>query len=511
MANNYQIRVQINIEESEEEVSEEMKGEGWGEYKRVISQEEAQSIEKSEEYLLEMSYAAMRSAYGKHLSEMSEEYRREAGVEEERVIIKEYRVESELGRVKFAASYWQEGSGKEAKEQGLYEVLGGREWKKTRGFKEIAYEQGVVNESYRKAGRMLNRIRHQTEEEGTPIRTLCANAEAEGERVLTYLEQRSEEILKQAGFSREGSPLPESQYAVKAEAETACDWKLLEAESIQRAQRIEAPNEEWEIEMRANPVAYENPACSVQISLDDVGAKHQTEQRAHYKPPPVEELAYVHTTVAHIQYQESSYRLSGQSLSAVLRFLLAFLLHNQLFSSNLIFFVDGQRSLYSALHFAFAWFPTYQIILDWFHLEKRCRENLSMALKGKEIRNDFLQQLLPSLWHGCTDIAITLLQELDPQLVKNPDYLLKLIEYLERNRPYIPCYSVRKRLSLRNGSTRGEKANDLLVSSRQKHNGMSWSLAGSSALAALTALVSNSEAALWFRSSALSFTLLTNP
>jgi hypothetical protein len=39
----------------------------------------------------------------------------------------------------------------------------------------------------------------------------------------------------------------------------------------------------------------------------------------------------------------------------------------------------------------------------------------------------------------------------------------------------IPVYAVRRQLGLRNSSNRGEKANDLLVAARQKHNGMSWS------------------------------------
>ena len=55
----------------------------------------------------------------------------------------------------------------------------------------------------------------------------------------------------------------------------------------------------------------------------------------------------------------------------------------------------------------------------------------------------------------------------------------KLIAYLKRNKPYIPCYSVMKELGLCNSSAIGEKMNDLVVSERQKHNGMSWSKSGS--------------------------------
>ena len=82
--------------------------------------------------------------------------------------------------------------------------------------------------------------------------------------------------------------------------------------------------------------------------------------------------------------------------------------------------------------------------------------------------------------------------------MKNPDAIRVLLGYLERNRPYIPCYDVRKRLGLRNSSNIGEKMNDLLVSDRQKHKGMSWSVSGSSALAALEALKRNNTYQHWF-------------
>jgi hypothetical protein len=99
-------------------------------------------------------------------------------------------------------------------------------------------------------------------------------------------------------------------------------------------------------------------------------------------------------------------------------------------------------------------------------------------LKGREIRNSLLEELLPCLWHGCVDRAIARLQAVEPLHIKDEKALSDLIGYLERNRPYIPCYSVRKQLGLPNSSNRGEKANDLVVSARQKHNGMSWSKPG---------------------------------
>lgn len=176
---------------------------------------------------------------------------------------------------------------------------------------------------------------------------------------------------------------------------------------------------------------------------------------------------------------------------------------------NLLFFVDGQRSLHNAILVLFAWFAPLQLILDWYHLQEKCRALLSVALKGRDSRNQVLEQLLPLLWLGAVEHAIALLQALDPTQIKDQVRLDDLIGYFQRQQPYIPCYAVRKRLGLRNSSNLGEKTNDLLVSARQKHNGMSWSPSGSVALAALTALVHNNEHLRWFRSQTLCFSFVS--
>ena len=119
----------------------------------------------------------------------------------------------------------------------------------------------------------------------------------------------------------------------------------------------------------------------------------------------------------------------------------------------------------------FAWFGPIQLILDWYHLEEKCKSLLSMALKGRDRRNQILNQLLPLLWLGCVDRAIALLRAIETDHIKNQACLDDLIGYFQRHQPYIPCYAARKELGLRNSSNYGEKANDLLVSARQKHKG----------------------------------------
>ena len=83
----------------------------------------------------------------------------------------------------------------------------------------------------------------------------------------------------------------------------------------------------------------------------------------------------------------------------------------------------------------------------------------------------------------------------------------RLIGYFERNREYIPCYALRKKLDLRNSSNKGEKANDLAVSKRQKHNGTSWSRSGSAALASVIVLHKNNEQYNWINNRDISFKL----
>ncbi len=214
--------------------------------------------------------------------------------------------------------------------------------------------------------------------------------------------------------------------------------------------------------MTNNPVVYEEPTHSTQVSLDDANVKRQKSRRKA-NPEPEKKRKYAHNTVAHIAHNGAAYIINGKGIMRVLHLVLAFLLHNHLLSNNLIFFVDGYKTLYTATRHAFCRFPPLQIILDWYHLQKRGKEQLSMALKGRISRNALLEQLLPCLWHGCVDRTIAVLQAVEPAQIKNQAALETLIDYLQRNRPYLPCYSVRKQLGLRNSSNLGEKANRVVA------------------------------------------------
>lgn len=378
----------------------------------------------------------------------------------------------------------------------LFPRLTGQEWYRTVGFKELGLVQGTVTGSYRHSAAWLNRLRHQAA--GTPSRTLSHNSEQEGQRLLTHLEQQAAAILAAREFSADQPPAAQKEHYQQQALVTQ------NAEQVRAAVLQCAPDASYLAEMERNPVSYEVAAQSVQVSIDPVGVKHQKAQ--HDRVAKAQKRDMVYQTVAHLQQAERTYLFNGREIAAVLRLILAFLLHNDLLKYNLLFFIDGQRSLSQTILALFAWFTPLQLILDWPHLVKKCQELLSMALKGRAQRNQVLKPLLRLLWLGCVDRAIQLLRDLDPVSIKDATCVEQLSGYLQRQQPFIPCYAVRRTLGLRNSSNRGEKANHLLVAHRQKHKGMSWSATGSVALAALTALVRNDEHALWFRSRTVRFT-----
>jgi len=402
-----------------------------------------------------------------------------------------YRVEGEVGRIEFE-SYRV----KEVDRVEIFPPLTGQQWYRTAGFKELGYGQGSIKGSYRHTTKWLNRFRHQGEG-GTPSRSLHHSSEQEGQALVSHLDELARQVLAKHQFEGHYPP------AAQREAYQNQSFRGQSEQPVVEAVKVCASDPGDEPEILSNPVPYEVRSESVLVSIDPVGVKKQKEQRQDNPPQGKREMVY--QTVAHLQHGEQVYTLNGSCIGIVLKFILAFLLHNDLLRYNLIFFVDGQRSLHNAILALFAWFGPLQLVLDWVHLQDKCHTLLSIALKGRDTRNQVLEQLLPLLWLGLVDRAIALLQSIDPAQVKDQARLDKLIGYFQRQQPYIPCYAVRKRLGLRNSSNLGEKANDLLVSSRQKHNGMSWSASGSVALAALTALVRNNEHQLWFRHQTLRF------
>lgn len=362
-----------------------------------------------------------------------------------------------------------------------------------------------TNLSYRKSVEMINLFLHREDEDTIKLRTLSDSMNRIGNKISCKLEETSGRILKMNGFNKEtGLPekniiLSENITTPNAPAKGSTDEK-----HIQNVINDINDGREEEIPFNANELEIEaNPADCVYISIDDIGVKHQ---KASRNQEETKDSKYIENTVVHIQYGSASYALTSVGMRETIKLLLSFLLFNNLLNKELIFFTDGAKNIKSHIESIFSFHP-YTVILDWFHLKKKCQELLSMSIKGKESRNEVLEKLLRILWAGDVDGAVKYLRNLPSAKIKNEKWLEEQTGYLERKKEMIKCYAVRAKLELRNSSNPVEKENDILVAQRQKHNGMSWSKNGSGSLAAIKMVFQNGYEDIWFRQEQISFTI----
>jgi hypothetical protein len=405
---------------------------------------------------------------------------------------------------------------------GLFPTHKGRQWYPTSGFKEVALIYGAAQRSYRQTIKVFNHGRRQ-EVGGTPLNTLCDVTQAEGLKVLDFLTRKAESIFKEQGFNSQGLPeadctvikqIPDAAYLEQEKLQPAltavCEdmvKKGLSAEDIEKVQKTILANK-----------AYEKAGQCVYVHIDDVGVKEQKQHRDKKgvaKEPDVNQKnatkgqrPTVQNTVARIEHTGKGFTLTGRSVAEILTLVLAFLLNNALLRVNIKVCTDGQRCLQDAIVSFFSWHRHLSLLLDWFHLVKKFKEDLSLACKGREIRNRHLKQLLTLLWFGLVDKAQVYLAAIPATDIKDIKATARLSAYLERNRKWIPCYAMRSKLKLPNSSNPVERCNNLVTAKRQKHQGMSWSENGSYALTALNAVTANNATQQWVENRTIPFVLM---
>lgn len=350
--------------------------------------------------------------------------------------------------------------------------------------------------SYRDSVDILNRLLGRAGTDTIKLRTLSDSMGRMGAEISQKLSDLTANILSMYGFDDEsGIPLEGAVLSDDITGATVSHDTRRNMSQLRVAIAAVNDSREEKVPFSAEEVKIEFvPEECVYVSIDDVGVTHQKNSR---KEGSVRDYKYVENTVAHIQYGNEAYILEGIGMRNVFKSVLAFLLRNNLLSRELVFMTDGAQNLKNNIQSVFRFHP-YTIILDWFHLKKRCQEWLSMAIRGKDRRNAMLEKLLRYLWVGDVAGATEFLLSIDAADIKSRKWLDNLIGYFEKKEDAITCYALRAKLGLRNSSNPVEKANDLVVAQRQKHNGMAWSPDGSAALAALQMIYLNDQAKLWF-------------
>ncbi len=345
--------------------------------------------------------------------------------------------------------------------------------------------------SYHKGLDLLNRLLHRNPDSTIKFRTYRDFCERSGKQIENSIAQEARGILNAHHFDAEsGKPTGPLASELTGSAELYKDNAALHS----AIEKINAARPSTDEQVKAFSWQIEDSKQTCYLSFDAIGVKHQKECRTGSGE---KNGVYVWNTVANIETNQGSHVVTGVGMKKTFLFALAYLLqHKLLAGKTLVFFTDGARDIFANITEIFSFHP-YTVILDWYHLRKRCQEYLSMSVKGKEKRNEILQKLLRILWAGNVDEAIAYLQNLNESVLRPKNRIEELLRYIEKHREHIPPYALRAELGLKNSSNRVEKANDLVVAQRQKHNGMSWSSSGSGALAQITALMMNDGLHSW--------------
>jgi hypothetical protein len=153
----------------------------------------------------------------------------------------------------------------------------------------------------------------------------------------------------------------------------------------------------------------------------------------------------------------------------------------QMDALNLVAITDGARNI--RLFFERVFGLVIVLILDWYHLDKKVWDLMSMIAWSKEEKETHCHALLAWLWEGKVDEALNYLRT--SVAPRNQKKHHELITYLTKHNTDIIDYQARQETGKPIGSGRMEKGVDVVIGRRQKDNGMSWSEVGSKALGLL--------------------------
>jgi hypothetical protein len=243
----------------------------------------------------------------------------------------------------------------------------------------------------------MNRLWWQDDKDSIRFRTLADMVVREGKAITDHIDAKKREIFKanhfdpETGQPEEGHPLAAERPEVPSLPAAEIEGAIAEYNAVREDGR--------RIDEHQLDELFEDSSKCVNVSVDDVGVTEQKPTGRCKNPPKREHKHYVRNTVIHIQQELGKYVLDGIGIRDMLLVLTAFLLHNGLSDKMIVFFTDGAGDIRNPIKEVFGWTP-FKIILDWYHLKKKCQELLSMGLKGREIKNVALKELLSLLWLG---------------------------------------------------------------------------------------------------------------
>ena len=386
-------------------------------------------------------------------------------------------------------------------------------------FSLIPYEAGTEH---------MNKMLERSGDDALRHNTMRDLIERQGIGMVVFLDGQARDTLQKHGFDpetlekKEDTVLPASithpavatmRVAEEMALEAIREYNASDGNRYKIAEKH--ANDPLEKKVCARPAVF--------ISIDGVFVKKQKDERGTREEQEalrkagkkkkcgprgrkkVEDIDVV------IECEALKHYITMPDLKRAMRATLAFLLENDLLGDRMLtFFTDGEKALKKSIDSIFSFRTTgMQYDLDYFHTSHKINEVGSMAFKmSKEEKNKVYAHLRGMLWTGDIDGIKTYVRGLDKSLIKNARQQEYLVDYFSRKGPNMPCYALRGLFGLKNSSNAVEKANDILVSKRQKGLGMAFSNDGSIALASLAAAQHNGQLRSWLTERKLSLTLV---
>ena len=236
----------------------------------------------------------------------------------------------------------------------------------------------------------------------------------------------------------------------------------------------------------ADIAIYEEASPEVILMMDDVGVKAQKPQKKVARTD--KDAKRLDTTVVLIQDTKANYHYAtkgiskqGETIYSIEQAIIDKVceLHKVEVPLPIVAITDGARSIRLTLQSIFG--LSVCIILDWYHLQLKVKNLMSMIAVNKKDKELHISELKLLLWNGNAPEAMIYIDNIRD--VKNIEKKQELRDYLEKHQVEIINYGLRQASKKTIGSGRVEKANDLIIAHRQKKKGMAWSRTGSSSLA----------------------------
>lgn len=282
------------------------------------------------------------------------------------------------------------------------------------------------------------------------------------------------DLIEQTTGDRQLSSAGLENYVVRCASEISNDWLSMSLETV------------IPIEIEPKIDLYDKNTKEIHVMIDDVGVKAQKPKRRQERK--VTDKKRIDTTVGLISDESGKYIALTQGISCKGEIIYPFelSLHDMVRKLHccknplpIVAITDGARSIRLSLYEVFG--LSVCIILDWYHLQKKVIDLMTMISTKKSGKDEHILNLKALLWKGDVKSSIEYIEKIEN--VRNKEKQNELTKYLEKHETEIINYELRQSIKKTIGSGRGEKANDIIVSHRQKKKGMSWSQKGSSALA----------------------------